>query len=69
LRAVWQSSIATRTGERDSGVQVQVELTGLYNVGSEVDTFLQQSIRGYSALTNRAAAGRMRSTPSTPSAP
>jgi len=47
IRVLYQSSLATRTGERDSGVQVQVELTGLSNVGSQVDTFLQQSIRGY----------------------
>jgi LPS-assembly protein len=47
IRMVYQSSLATRTGERDSGVQVQVELTGLSNVGDQVDTFLQQSIRGY----------------------
>lgn len=47
IRMLYQSSLATRTGERDSGVSVQVELTGLSNVGSQVDTFLQQSIRGY----------------------
>ncbi|HWG77196.1 MAG TPA: LPS assembly protein LptD [Steroidobacteraceae bacterium] len=50
IRMVYQSSLATRTGERDSGVQVQVELTGLSNVGDQVDTFLQQSIRGYLPL-------------------
>ncbi|HEX4023192.1 MAG TPA: LPS assembly protein LptD, partial [Steroidobacteraceae bacterium] len=63
LRAVWQRSVTTRTGERDTGVSVQLELTGLSNVGSQVDTFLQQSIRGYSAVTGRAAAGRMTATP------
>lgn len=50
IRMLYQSSLATRTGARDSGVSVQVELTGLSNVGSQVDTFLQQSIRGYLPL-------------------
>jgi LPS-assembly protein len=55
IRAVAQSSISTRTGERDTGVSLQLELTGLSNVGSGigtgsgVSTFLEQSIRGYSA--------------------
>jgi LPS-assembly protein len=55
IRAVAQSSISTRTGQRDTGVSLQLELTGLSNVGSGigtgsgVSTFLEQSIRGYSA--------------------
>jgi LPS-assembly protein len=58
VRMLWQSSLATRTGARDSGVAVQVELSGLSNVGSEVETFLQQQIRGYLPL----APGRLQST-------
>lgn len=59
IRAVAQSSVSTRTGERDTGVSLQVELTGLSNVGSGigtgsgVSTFLEQSIRGYSASPNK----------------
>jgi LPS-assembly protein len=55
MRAVAQHSISTRTGASDTGVSFQVELTGLSNVGngvgtgSGVSTFLEQSIRGYSA--------------------
>jgi LPS-assembly protein len=48
LRAVWQRSVTLRNGERDSGFMLQVELTGLSNVGSQVTTFLEQGIRGYS---------------------
>ena len=59
IRAVAQSSVSTRTGERDTGVSLQLELTGLSNVGngigtgSGVSTFLEQSIRGYSAAAQR----------------
>ena len=56
IRAVAQHSISTRTGQTDTGVSLQVELTGLSNVGnggvgtgSGVSTFLEQSIRGYSS--------------------
>jgi len=63
LQILWQRSISTRTGERDTGFSVQLELTGLSSVGSQVATFLQQSIRGYSAGTGRAAAGRLLAAP------
>ncbi len=59
IRAVAQSSVVTRTGQRDTGVSLQLELTGLSNVGSGigtgsgVSTFLEQSIRGYSASATR----------------
>jgi LPS-assembly protein len=59
IRAVAQSSVSTRTGQRDTGVSLQLELTGLSNVGngigtgSGVSTFLEQSIRGYSAAADR----------------
>ena len=62
VRAVWQSSLATRYGARDTGVSVQLELTGLSNVGSQVDTFLEQQIRGYSTTPN----GRVLNTPFAP---
>jgi LPS-assembly protein len=48
MRAVWQRSVTLRNGERDSGFMLQVELIGLSNVGSQVTTFLEQGIRGYS---------------------
>jgi lipopolysaccharide assembly outer membrane protein LptD (OstA) len=53
IRALWQRSISTRTGEQSSGVSFQLELTGLSSVGSQVTTFLEQSIRGYSSSANR----------------
>ncbi len=55
IRVVAQRAVTTRTGQQDSGVSLQLELTGLSNVGSGVGTgsglttFLEQSIRGYSA--------------------
>ena len=59
IRAVAQSTVSTRTGQRDTGVSLQLELTGLSNVGSGigtgsgVSTFLEQSIRGYSASATK----------------
>jgi LPS-assembly protein len=59
IRLVAQRSVSTRTGERDTGVSMQVELTGLSNVGNGVatgtgvNTFLEQSIRGYSASESK----------------
>ena len=55
VRAVWQRSVTLRNGERDSGFMLQVELTGLSNVGSQVSTFLAQAIRGYSPAGGRPA--------------
>jgi LPS-assembly protein len=60
VRAVVQRSLTTRTGESDTGFSLQLELTGLSSVGSAVSTFLQQSIRGYSA------GGHSVTTPATP---
>lgn len=59
IRAVAQRSVTTRTGEHDTGVSLQLELTGLSNVGNGVstgsglNTFLEQSIRGYSASATK----------------
>ncbi len=55
IRALWQRSVSTRTGERSNGFSLQVELLGLSNVGSQVASILQQNIRGYSPV----AAGRV----------
>jgi LPS-assembly protein len=48
LRAVARRFVSNRTGERDTGIYVQLELNGLASVGSSADTFLEQAIRGYS---------------------
>ncbi len=40
--------VSTRTGAQDSGIYLQLELTGLASVGSAADTFLTEAIRGYS---------------------
>jgi LPS-assembly protein len=53
IRALWQRSLSTRTGQYSSGVSFQLELTGLSSVGSQVSTFLEQSIRGYSSSPGR----------------
>ncbi|HEY3808508.1 MAG TPA: LPS assembly protein LptD [Steroidobacteraceae bacterium] len=53
LRVVWQRSVSERNGTQSSGVSFQLELTGLSSVGSQVTSFLEQSIRGYSSSVNR----------------
>jgi LPS-assembly protein len=53
IRVLWQRSISTRDGQQSSGVSFQLELTGLSSVGSQVTTFLEQSIRGYSSSPSR----------------
>jgi LPS-assembly protein len=42
-----RSFVSTRTGSSDTGVYLQLELTGLASVGSESDSFLTTAIRGY----------------------
>jgi LPS-assembly protein len=37
----------SRTGEQDTGIYLQLELTGLASVGSAADAFLSNAIRGY----------------------
>jgi len=49
IRAVARRYVSNRTGERDSGVFLQLELKGLSNVGTAADAFLERAIRGYSA--------------------
>jgi LPS-assembly protein len=48
LRLVAQRSVSNRNGEQTTGAYLQLELTGLGNVGSRADAFLERSIRGYS---------------------
>jgi LPS-assembly protein len=48
VRTVARRFVSSRTGERDTGVYLQLELTGLASVGSPAGTFLEESIRGYS---------------------
>jgi len=49
LRLVGRRFVSTRTGERDTGIYLQLELNGLASVGSRADAFLEQAIRGYSS--------------------
>lgn len=49
VRAVARRYVSNRTGERDSGFFLQLELKGLSNVGTAADAFLERAIRGYSA--------------------
>ncbi len=39
--------VSTHTGSQDTGVFLQLELTGLASVGSASDAFLTEAIRGY----------------------
>jgi LPS-assembly protein len=48
LRAVARRFISSRTGERDTGIYLQLELNGLPSVGTPADAFLERAIRGYS---------------------
>ena len=57
LRAVARRFVSNRTGERDSGYYLQLELNGLASVGTPAGAFLESTIRGYSgaALDESAA--------------
>lgn len=48
VRLVAGRSVSTRTGESDTSIRLQLELTGLSSVGTGADTFLERSIPGYS---------------------
>ncbi|NCW20429.1 MAG: LPS-assembly protein LptD [Gammaproteobacteria bacterium] len=50
LRVVGRRFVSSRTGERDTGIYLQLELNGLASVGSSADAFLEEAIRGYSAV-------------------
>jgi LPS-assembly protein len=47
VRLGGRSFVSNRTGSSDTGVYLQLELTGLASVGSESDSFLTTAIRGY----------------------
>ncbi|MDB6162398.1 MAG: hypothetical protein JWO04_6104 [Gammaproteobacteria bacterium] len=47
VRVGGRSFVSTRTGSSDTGVYLQLELTGLASVGSQSDSFLTTAIRGY----------------------
>jgi LPS-assembly protein len=47
MRVVGRKFVSNRTGEQDTGVYLQLELTGLASVGSAADAFLTGAIRGY----------------------
>lgn len=47
VRLGGRSFVSSRTGSSDTGVYLQLELTGLASVGSESDSFLTTAIRGY----------------------
>jgi LPS-assembly protein len=46
-RLVGRKFVSSRTGAQDTGVYLQLELTGLASVGSAADAFLAGAIRGY----------------------
>ncbi|MFO7276795.1 MAG: LPS assembly protein LptD [Pseudomonadota bacterium] len=48
LRMVGRRFVSRSTGEKDTGVYLQLELTGLASLGSGADAFLETAIRGYS---------------------
>ncbi|MFT3907459.1 MAG: LPS-assembly protein LptD [Steroidobacteraceae bacterium] len=52
LRFVARRSVSRRTGEMDNGFYLQLELNGLSSVGTGADSFLERSIRGYSASSS-----------------
>jgi LPS-assembly protein len=50
VRAVGRKFVSSRTGDEDTGIYLQLELTGLASVGSAADAFLTGAIRGYERL-------------------
>ncbi len=49
LRLVYRSYVASRTGDTDSAIAVQLVLKGLTNVGDSADRLLERGILGYKA--------------------
>jgi LPS-assembly protein len=49
VRAVARDYVSRRSGERDRGFFLQLELKGLSSVGQAADAFLEKAIRGYSS--------------------
>jgi LPS-assembly protein len=52
VRLGGRSFVSSRNGSSDTGVYLQLELTGLASVGSESDSFLTTAIRGYVPTEN-----------------
>lgn len=52
VRLGGRSFVSNRTGATDTGVYLQLELTGLASVGSASDSFLTTAIRGYEPAEN-----------------
>jgi LPS-assembly protein len=50
-RLVQRRYVSSRTGERDTSIALQLELTGLSSVGVPADSFMERTIRGYSSRT------------------
>jgi LPS-assembly protein len=48
IQVVQRRYISNRNGGLDTSIALQLELTGLSSVGKRADSFLEQSIRGYS---------------------
>ncbi len=48
IQVVQRRYITNRAGGLDTSIALQLELTGLSSVGKRADSFLEQSIRGYS---------------------
>jgi len=51
VRVVQRRYVSSRTGDRDTSIALQLELTGLSSVGVPADSFLERTIRGYSSRT------------------
>jgi LPS-assembly protein len=48
IQVVQRRYVTNRNGGLDTSIALQLELTGLSSVGKRADSFLEQSIRGYS---------------------
>jgi LPS-assembly protein len=53
MRLAGRKFVSSRTGGQDTGVYLQLELTGLASVGSAADAFLAGAIRGYERPDSR----------------
>jgi LPS-assembly protein len=54
IQVVQRRYITNRLGGLDTSIALQLELTGLSSVGKRADSFLEQSIRGYSTRDQNA---------------
>jgi LPS-assembly protein len=53
LSVVGRKFVSNRTGQQDTNIALQLELTGLASVGSAADAFLTGAIRGYARPETR----------------